>query len=150
MNLVHKIENWGDAHHPAILDVVRIALGIFLFMKGMAFMDNTADLRSIIEAQDNIIFPPSAIMALVYYVTFAHMVGGIMITLGILTRFSSIIQIPIVLGAVFVNDVLLSPINTQLWYSVVALILLVIFIIIGSGPLSLDRYFGNISDAEES
>jgi putative oxidoreductase len=148
MNLVHKIENWGDAHHPAILDVVRSALGIFLFMKGMAFMDNTADLRSIIEAQDTIIFPPSAIMGLVYYVTFAHMVGGIMITLGILTRFSSIIQIPIVLGAVFVNDVLLSPINTQLWYSVVALVLLVIFIIIGSGPFSLDRYFGNISEAE--
>ena len=81
-------------------------------------------------------------MALVYYVTFAHMVGGIMIALGILTRFSSIIQIPIVLGAVFVNDSLLSPINAQLWYSVIALALLVVFIIIGSGPFSLDRYFG--------
>ena len=149
MNLVHKIENWGDTHHPVVWDVVRIALGIFLFMKGMAFMENTADLRSIIEAQDTIIFPPSAIMALVYYVTFAHMVGGIMIALGILTRFSSIIQIPIVLGAVFVNDSLLSPINAQLWYSVIALALLVVFIIIGSGPLSLDRYFGNIQTEEE-
>lgn len=149
MNLVHKIENWGDTHHPAILDVVRVVLGIFLFLKGMAFMDNTADLRSIIEAQDTIIFPPSAIIALVYYVTFAHMVGGIMIALGILTRFSSIIQIPIVLGAVFVNDSLLSPINTQLWYSVIALALLVVFIIIGSGPFSLDRYFGNTSDTVE-
>ncbi len=148
MSLVHKIENWGDSHHPALLDVVRVALGIFLFLKGMAFMDNTADLRNIIEAQDTIIFPPSAIMALVYYVTFAHMVGGIMIALGILTRFSSIIQIPIVLGAVFVNDSLLSPINTQLWYSVIALALLVIFIIIGSGPFSLDRYFGNISETD--
>jgi len=77
------------------------------------------------------------------------MVGGIMITLGILTRFSSIIQIPIVLGAVFVNDSLLSPINTQLWYSVVALALLVVFIVIGSGPLSLDRYFGNVEKAQE-
>jgi len=149
MNLVHKIESWGDTHHPAVWDAVRIALGIFLFLKGMAFMDNTADLRSIIEAQDTIIFPPSAIMALVYYVTFAHMVGGIMIALGILTRFSSIIQIPIVLGAVFVNDSLLSPINAQLWYSVVALVLLVIFIIIGSGRFSLDKYFANADNADE-
>ena len=149
MNLVHKIENWGDSHHPALLDVVRVALGIFLFLKGVAFMENTADLRNIIEAQDTVIFPPSAIMALVYYVTFAHMVGGIMIALGTLTRFSCIIQIPIVLGAVFVNDALLSPINAQLWLSVTALVLLVIFIVMGSGPFSLDRYFGNIPAEEE-
>ena len=142
MNLVHRIENWGDTHHPMIWDVVRVALGIFLFLKGVAFMENTADLRSIIEAQDTVIFPPSAIIALVYYVTFAHMVGGIMITLGILTRFSSIIQIPIVLGAVFVNNDLLSPINGQFWLSIIALALLIVFVIIGSGRLSLDKYFG--------
>ena len=145
MNLVHKIENWGDTHHPAILDVLRIALGIFLLLKGVAFMENTADLKGIIESQDSIEFSSGVLVALVYYVTFAHMVGGVMIALGILTRFSSIIQIPIVLGAVFVNDQLLSPINTQLWFSIVALILLVIFMIIGSGPLSLDRYFGNMT-----
>lgn len=146
MNLVHKIENWGDTHHPAVIDVLRIALGIFLLLKGVAFMDNTADLKGIIESQDSIEFSSGVLVALVYYVTFAHMVGGIMIALGILTRFSSIIQIPIVLGAVFVNNQLLSPINTQLWLSIVALILLVIFMIIGSGPLSLDRYFGNLSN----
>jgi len=145
MNLVHKIENWGDTHHPAVIDVLRIALGIFLLLKGVAFMENTADLKGIIESQDTIDFSSGVLVGLVYYVTFAHMVGGIMIALGILTRFSSIIQIPIVLGAVFVNDQLLSPINTQLWFSIVALILLVIFMIIGSGPLSLDRYFGNMT-----
>lgn len=148
MNLVHKIENWGDTHHPAVIDVLRIALGIFLLLKGVAFMDNTADLKGIIESQDSIEFSSGVLVALVYYVTFAHMVGGIMIALGILTRFSSIIQIPIVLGAVFVNNQLLSPINTQLWFSIVALILLVIFMIIGSGPLSLDRYFGNLSNED--
>ena|ERR1700743_3615868 len=148
MNLVHKIENWGDTHHPAVIDVLRIALGIFLLLKGVAFMENTADLKSIIESQDSVELSSGVLMALVYYVTFAHMVGGIMIALGILTRFSAIIQIPIVLGAVFVNDQLLSPINTQLWFSIIALILLVIFMIIGSGPLSLDRYFGNLSNED--
>jgi putative oxidoreductase len=148
MNLVHKIENWGDAHHPIVWDVLRIALGIFLFSKGVAFMENTADLKGIIEAQNTIEFSSTMLVVLVYYVTFAHMVGGIMITLGIFTRFSSIIQIPIVLGAVFVNNMLLSPINTQLWYSVVALVLLVIFMIIGSGPLSLDKYLGKLSDED--
>lgn len=149
MNLVHKIENWGDTHHPVVWDVLRIALGIFLFLKGIAFMENTADLKGIIESQNMIEFSSGMLIAMVYYVTFAHMVGGIMIALGILTRLSSIIQIPIVLGAVLVNNMLLAPINTQLWYSVIALILLVIFVIIGSGPLSLDRYFGNLTNEEQ-
>lgn len=149
MNLVHKIEHWGDAHHPALWDVLRIALGIFLFFKGIAFMDNTADLKTLIESQDSVIFSSGALMAMVYYVTFAHMVGGALIALGILTRLSSIIQIPIVLGAVFVNNMLFSPINTQLWFSVIALVLLVIFVIIGSGRFSLDRYFGNMTDQDQ-
>jgi putative oxidoreductase len=145
MDLVHKIENWGDTHHPKLLDVVRVALGVFLFLKGLAFMDNTADLKGIIESQDSIVFPASALMILVYYVTFAHMVGGIMIALGILTRFTCIIQVPIMVGAVIMNDVLISPINTQLWLSVITLVLLFVFMILGSGPLSLDRYLENQS-----
>jgi uncharacterized membrane protein YphA (DoxX/SURF4 family) len=149
MNLVHKIESWGDTHHPAIIDVLRIALGIFLLLKGVAFMENTADLKALIESQDTFEFSSGLLVALVYYVTFAHMVGGIMIALGILTRFSSIIQIPIVLGAVFINDQLFSTINSQLWLSIVALALLVIFIIIGSGPLSLDRYFSNLNTEDQ-
>ena len=148
MNLVHRIENWGNTHHPAVIDVLRIALGIFLLLKGIAFMQNTADLKGLIESQDAFEFSSGMLVALVYYVTFAHMVGGIMIALGILTRVSSIIQIPIVLGAVFVNDMLLSTINTQLWLSIVALVLLVMFMIIGSGPLSLDKYFGNLSNED--
>jgi putative oxidoreductase len=148
MNLVHKIEHWGDSHHPVVWDVLRIALGIFLFLKGVAFMENTADLKGLIESQNAVDFSSSMLIVLVYYVTFAHMVGGIMIGLGILTRLSSIIQIPIVLGAVFVNNMLLAPINTQLWYSIVALVLLVVFVIIGSGPLSLDNYFGSFSDED--
>jgi putative oxidoreductase len=142
MNLVHKIERWGDTHHPKFLDLVRIALGVFLLLKGIAFMDNTAYLRSLIESQDFMIFSPDVLMILVYYVTFAHMVGGILIALGILTRLGSIIQIPIVIGAVLLTGTgaFREPINTMAWPSYIALVLLVIFTILGSGPISLDKY----------
>lgn len=148
MNLVHKIETWGDTHHPKVLDILRVVLGIFLFLKGVAFMENTAFLKDMIEAQDTVVFSSGILIALVYYVTFAHMVGGIMIALGILTRFSSIVQLPIVLGAVFVNNLLLSPINSQFWLSIAALVLLILFVIIGSGPLSLDRYLSTLNDED--
>ncbi|WP_428330017.1 DoxX family protein [Mucilaginibacter sp.] len=141
MNLVHKIENWGDSHHPWFLDIVRISLGIFLLLKGINFMDNTAYLRGMIEDQSAVQISSGMLMVIVYYVTFAHMVGGILIALGTLTRLASIIQIPIVLGAVFLTGIFQDPINSMVWPSVTALVLLVIFTIIGSGPLSLDKYF---------
>jgi len=146
MNRVHKIERWGDAHHPKVFDLVRIALGIFLLLKGLAFMNNTAYLKELIENQQAIHFSPDILMALVYYVTFAHLVGGTLIALGTLTRLACIIQIPIVFAAVFLTGIFQEPINALLWPSVVALALLALFMVIGSGPWSLDRYLANLED----
>ena len=148
MNIVHRIENWGDTHHPKFIDVVRIALGAFLLFKGIAFMNNTEYLKGLIGNQNTVDISPGVLMALVYYVTFAHMVGGILIGLGILTRFGCIIQIPIVLGAIFLSGIFQDAINYMVWPSVAALAALVMFLILGSGPLSLDRYFLHSSEEE--
>jgi uncharacterized membrane protein YphA (DoxX/SURF4 family) len=140
MNLVHKIENWGDTHHPKVLDIVRVALGVFLLVKGITFMENTSYLRGIITDQNVIDVSPDMLMILVYYVAFAHMVGGILIAMGILTRLGCIIQIPIVTGAVFLTSIFQEPINAMAWPSVTALVLLIVFSVLGSGPWSLDKY----------
>lgn len=140
MNVVHRIETWGDTHHPKFIDVIRIALGVFLLWKGIAFMGNTEYLKQLITDQTVINVSPGLLMSLVYYVTFAHMVGGILIGVGILTRFGCIIQIPIVLGAIFLSGIFQDAINYMVWPSVAALAALVLFLILGSGPLSLDRY----------
>jgi len=140
MNVVHRIESWGDTHHPKFIDVIRIALGAFLLWKGIAFMGNTEYLKQLITDQTVIDISPGLLMSLVYYVTFAHMVGGILIGVGILTRFGCIIQIPIVLGAIFLSGIFQDAINYMVWPSVAALAALVLFLILGSGPLSLDRY----------
>jgi uncharacterized membrane protein YphA (DoxX/SURF4 family) len=146
MNVIHRIEKWGDSHHPKFLDIIRIALGIFLLLKGLGFMDNTANLKSIIENQTDISIAPALLMALVYYVTFVHLVGGTLIALGILTRFSALMQIPVVFGAVFFINILQSPFNTDLISSVIALIFLVVFAVIGSGKLSLENYLERVNN----
>lgn len=146
MNLIHKIEKWGDCHHPKFLDLIRIILGIFLLLKGLGFMENTAYLRSIVENQTDINIPPDVLIAIVYYVTFVHMVGGALIALGIFTRFSALMQIPVVFAAVFFINILQSPFNTDLLSSVVALIFLVVFAVVGSGKLSLENYLSNACD----
>ena len=33
MNIVHNIEDWGDRHHPKILDLIRMLLGLFFGRK---------------------------------------------------------------------------------------------------------------------
>jgi len=146
MNLVHKIEQWGDRHHPKVLDFIRIAVGVFLFLKGLAFMENTTYLQTLIENQHFVQFTPIVLMVLVYYVTFAHLVGGVMIVLGTQTRLACVIQIPIVLAAVFLTSIFVEPINTMVWPSVLALIMLVLFAVIGSGPWSLDNYLAGWDD----
>src|ERR1700761_2850952 len=119
MNLIHKIEKWGDNHHPRFLDIIRVALGIFLCLKGLGFMENSAYLKSMIESQPDISSSSSLLMPIVYYVTFVHLVGGTLIALGILTRFSSIMQIPVVFAAIFFVDILRSPFNTDLLSAII-------------------------------
>jgi putative oxidoreductase len=146
MSVIHRIEKWGDSHHPRFLDIIRVLLGVFLLLKGLGFMDNTASLRSLIETRSDITVAPWALMLLVYYVTFVHMVGGTLITLGIMTRFSAIMQIPVVFGAVFFINFFQSPFNSDLASSVVALILLVLFAIIGSGRWSIENYLKSCNE----
>lgn len=41
MNLVQKIEHWGDVHHAKWLDIIRIVLGLLILSKGFAFVSDT-------------------------------------------------------------------------------------------------------------
>jgi putative oxidoreductase len=139
MGLIKKVEDWGDRHHPAALDVMRILLGIFLFLKGYSFMHNMAFLRWTIEDQQLINLSPFLISVIMHYVIFVHLAGGILITLGLLTRLSSILQLPVVISAIFFINIFKSEPNNDLWLSIFACVLLAVFAFVGSGPLSLNR-----------
>jgi putative oxidoreductase len=140
MKLISNIENWGDKHHPKLLDLIRILLGVFLLFRGILFYDNMAYLRDMIIEAKLVNLSSEAITALLYYVTYAHLVGGVLIFLGLFTRLASLIQIPIVFAAVFLVNIPNKAVNSELWLSILILALLLLFVIIGSGPLSLDRF----------
>ena len=137
MNLIQKVEYWGDTHHPRWLDVLRIALGIVIFLKGVTFLADTESLRLLIEETRIQIYTWAA----VHYVAFAHLVGGILIAIGLITRVAIGFQLPILLGAVFFVNITrgLTFLNSELWISIVVLVLLIVFFVIGSGPYSLDQ-----------
>lgn len=140
MNAIQKVEHWGDAHHAKWLDAVRILLGLIIFSKGIALISDTSRQQDILFA-NNFGFSEMMASVAIHIVAFAHLVGGILITIGLVTRFASVIQIPILLCAVaFVNiRAGFSALNSELWLSILVLFLLVLFWIVGSGPLSVDE-----------
>lgn len=139
MNLLEKFENWGDRHHPKWLDIIRIVLGIFLCYKGVDFLRNTSDLISLMTLRSP--FGSFVIILVAHYVAFAHIIGGFFLTIGMFTRAACLIQIPILIGAIiFVNISAtrnaFSP-YSELFLSILILLLLIYFLIIGNGPLSV-------------
>ena len=137
MNSLQRLEHWGDTHHPKYLDILRIALGAYLFFKGVEFARNSTLLNEVISRQ----VPFSELMLLIlgHYVIFAHILGGFMLAIGLLTRFACLIQIPILLGAIIFVNIDLTNHFTALLLSLAILGLLIYFMIIGSGPWSLDK-----------
>lgn len=140
MNISTKIEDWADTHHPRWIDYVRIALGLFILYKGILFISNTDALMGIAESMDIIFFN----IALAHYVAFAHLVGGILIALGLLTRFAIVFQLPILFFAVFFVNIkqgfLSVTNNLEFEISLIVLVLLIVFLIYGSGKFSVDHW----------
>ena len=137
MNYLQRLEYWGDRHHPRYLDILRIALGVFLCFKGVEFARNSTLLNEVISRQ--VPFNTLLLLILGHYVIFAHIMGGFLLAVGLLTRFACLIQIPILIGAIIFVNFDLTNHFTDLLISLVILGLLIYFLIIGSGPWSLDR-----------
>jgi uncharacterized membrane protein YphA (DoxX/SURF4 family) len=76
------------------------------------------------------------------YIVFAHLVGGLMLAVGLLTRVACIIQIPVLIGAIFfINQTEMFRPFAQIAVTLIALAGLIYFLIAGNGPWSVDRFF---------
>jgi uncharacterized membrane protein YphA (DoxX/SURF4 family) len=80
--------------------------------------------------------------ALAVIVTILTLLCGLFIMVGLFTRISSVVQIPIVAVAIlFVNMKSIDHNAFELFLTIVVLLLLILFAIKGSGTLSADEYF---------
>ena len=141
MTTLQQIRTWSAAHHPRWLVIVRIGLGVFLMAKGINFMHDMTILNRLLygsaeQAQNNTHWLPIII-------TWANLLGGFLILIGMWTRLMCLLQIPILLGAIiFINSQKgsFAP-DSELGLAIFSLLLVIFFLIEGSGPLSLDGYF---------
>jgi putative oxidoreductase len=130
---------WIDAHHDAGWDVLRVYLGLALFVKGVGLLRDMPQTRSLLLAAD---FP---FPALAEPVAVAHLMGGLLLAFGLWTRLAGAVQVPLLAGAVlFVHgrEGLFS--GTQaLPLAVLMLVLASLFAVGGAGGMSLDALFAS-------
>ena len=132
MSWYRKIIDWQWANNSLPTEIVRIFLGLALFIRGwLLWMD---------PSPINLFLEETSVPGLLQYITFAHMLGGLLLVIGLFTRIAALIQIPILTGAVFVvhlREGLVSPQQSLELAGLVLFLLLVIFAF-GPGKLSMD------------
>jgi uncharacterized membrane protein YphA (DoxX/SURF4 family) len=148
MSTYRNLVDWINDHQEVVLDVIRFYLGAGLFVRGVLFIAQTEGVSALVDLSQFSL----ASAALVHYITFAHLLGGLMLAAGLLTRIAALIQIPILFGAVFLVHLqggLLSA-DQSLEFSALVLFLLVVVFVFGSGRWSADHYvFERTSEMDE-
>ena len=134
MKSFEPISKWLNLHSDYSYSLIRIFLGVALLVRGIVLVAN-----------------PDAITQLpglseyywsISYVIAIHILGGFLLAVGYVTRLASILQIPILFGAVFFVHLKqgLLKVEQSFELSMLVLVLLIIFLIFGSGNLSVDNY----------
>ncbi len=137
---MQRLIAWADAHREHWLDCVRIFLGLGLFARGLLLITNTSTgyFVDLLQRSGQSWLTNGLLL---HYVMVAHFVGGLLLTIGFLTRIAALVQVPILLGAVFLvhrQDGLFA-LGQSLEFSALVLFLLCVFVVSGAGKLSLDH-----------
>jgi len=142
MELDHKIIKNSSNKQPIWLTLVRVILGFILFWKGIQFIQDSSRLESILQNSGFHLLDKNT-RVLTFIIPYLNLLGGFFIASGLFTRWTSLVQIPILIGAVVFSNMQggMSFSNNDLTLSVITLILLIVFVIKGSGYISADEFF---------
>ena len=124
MKNINDCKQWVQSHVDIVIDLVRMYLGVGLFVKGLYFLMHKEEMQKLLEGADKVVFAQGAVA---HYVIPVHLVGGLLLAIGLLTRLAALAQMPILIGALF-----------YLWMPQVLFLLALIFVY-GGGRLSVDH-----------
>lgn len=138
MKMLTKIINSLDSvKAPIWVDFVRIAVGLFIIYKGVIFTNNFEGFTSNIQSVGWIYIASHLSIGII----FIHLVCGIILVLGAYTRWMSLLNLPILIGAVVFNIKRISMVDDyiELEMAIIISLLLMVIIYFGSGKLSLEN-----------
>src|SRR5262249_10296938 len=123
---METLREWFLDHRAWCMDLIRIYLGIGLFVKGIEF---AAQREALVKTMlDHDILWSG--MALAHFVILTHVFGGLLMAVGLATRVGALIQIPTLVGATFFVNWSggLWGIAEELRFSALVLFLLLMFV----------------------
>lgn len=137
MEIFAGTRSWLESNRDLCIEALRIYLGIGLFLKGIHFLFSNASLNSLMDSPD---IPFFSVIG-VHLIGMAHIVGGTLLAMGLLTRIAALIQVPILFGAVLFVHWSSGLFSTEptLEFTLLVLFLLLMFSIYGPGRLSIDH-----------
>jgi uncharacterized membrane protein YphA (DoxX/SURF4 family) len=141
--LFRKIE----ANKDLCFDLLRIYLGVGLFVKGILFLTDMTSLSDLLMQSRR--FQPLTFL-LSHYIPLAHIGGGFMMAIGLWTRTAILANIPVLFGAVFFVyfEKGLFTQNQGLEFTALVFFLLIVLLIWGPGRWSVDRYLSTSGPPE--
>lgn len=119
-------------------DLLRMYLGLCLLLRGILFIADSDQFFDLIGSNTPMLLRSELLLN---SVALSHIFGGFMLLAGLMTRLGALIQIPILLGAVFVEFMSRELTTQGMELAVITLFLLIIIVIHGSGAISFDHYF---------
>lgn len=138
MALTHELSHTrriNSANNPVWMDGLRIALGLFLIVKGVFFLEHNTEVFHLFS--QGVVTTGKAHLL----TSMVHVVGGLMIAFGMLTRLALLCQFPVLLGGLLIvssqRGVHVS--NAELVMTLAIAALLLFFMIKGPGRYSVDN-----------
>lgn len=127
--------NWFNIHTDYALPLIRIFLGVALLVRGIVLLTNPDSFTQLAGLNEY--------YWSISYVITLHIIGGLLLAIGFITRIAAFIQIPVLFGAVFFVHLKqgLLKVEQSFELSMLVLVLLFIFLLFGGGKLSIDTYF---------
>ena len=134
MSQINELLNKINSDQSIAYALIRIFLGSALFIRGVILASNPGAISKLV-AEDNLHMWYS-------YITIGHLLGGLALALGLFSRLGALLQIPILIGAVFVvhNSGLMMG-GQSLELAALVLFLLIIYFLFGAGSYSLNQRF---------
>ncbi len=131
---------WLEEHRDLWIDLLRIYLGIGLFIRGLIFFTSGSNITfGGLGGNAAATWLGSGLV--LHYVLLAHLCGGVLLAFGLLTRLAAAVQVPVLIGAVIVHasDGIFA-LGQSLEFASFVLVTLLFIIVAGPGRLSVDHY----------
>jgi len=135
--MLQKFVAWLDRYREVAFDLMRIYLGVGLFVRGVLFIYERELFSSLLPATAPAWLTSPNIMTVVALI---HLFGGFAIAIGFWTRVATLTQIPVLFGAVFLSVSGMFSADQSFQLSTLVLFLLMLVLVCGSGKWSIDHH----------